>query len=59
LILYVGGTLGMVLDPVKKVLVPSSLKEQMGQMPELQHPTMPAYTVRLSYLWRSLWMLDI
>jgi L-asparaginase len=45
LILYVGGTLGMVLDPVKKVLVPSSLKEQMGQMPELQHPTMPAYTV--------------
>lgn len=44
-IVYTGGTIGMQRTRNGYDPVPGSLQEQMSEMPELRHASMPAYTI--------------
>ncbi|MBY0544602.1 MAG: asparaginase [Gammaproteobacteria bacterium] len=43
LIIYTGGTIGMVKTPQGYQPIPGLLKKHMAQMPECKHPAMPRY----------------
>jgi L-asparaginase len=45
-IAYTGGTIGMQRTRGTYRPRPGSLQKEMARMPELQHPSMPAYTIR-------------